>query len=84
MALHSLASKPWLAPASLSLRLTACTSNLGRFSDYFMFQLDADEREALKSQSVISNSGSLASNSIAWTGRNLRSVPNATATRTLR
>jgi len=33
----------------------AVKRNLGRFLDDFMFQLDADEREALRSQSVISN-----------------------------
>src|SRR5450759_4687780 len=33
----------------------AVKRNLGRFPDDFMFQLDADEREALRSQSVISN-----------------------------
>lgn len=33
----------------------AVKRNLGRFPDDFMFQLDADEREALRSRSVISN-----------------------------
>lgn len=33
----------------------AVKRNLGRFPDDFMFQLDVDEREALRSQSVISN-----------------------------
>jgi hypothetical protein len=33
----------------------AVKRNLERFPDDFMFQLDADEREALRSQSVISN-----------------------------
>src|SRR5450759_3411778 len=32
----------------------AVKRNRGRFPDDFMFQLDADEREALRSQSVIS------------------------------
>jgi hypothetical protein len=33
----------------------AVKRNLRRFPDDFMFQLDADERQALRSQSVISN-----------------------------
>jgi len=33
----------------------AVKRNLGRFPDDFMFQLDAEEREALRSQTVISN-----------------------------
>jgi len=35
--------------------IQAVKRNLERFPDDFMFQLDADEREALRSQSVISN-----------------------------